>query len=175
MENKENINKISVSEYLGDYSLLEVSYIPFDTKLSIVSNILSNTINAIGGLNTSLLRRIATEVIIENVSNIDMNIEDENGLKGYDQLCFNNELNRLISLLGNEYVEFKHILDERVEDYIRIETNPSVTIDSIYNQIKNYFNVMMDYISERIQNIDVDELAEQLKPVIEKAGVINEN
>ena len=173
-----NINdndKISVAEFLKDKSLLTVSYIPFDTKMQIVSTVFSEVINVVGGLNTPLIRRISTETFIGTISNIDMKIRDENNLDGFDQLCFHQELDNLIYLLGNEYNEFQKILDERIADFIRVETNPAVTINSIYEQIKTYVNTALDYISNNIQNIDVEKLSEQLLPLIEKAGVLNES
>ncbi len=155
----ENNSKISVSEYLENKELIEISYIPFDKKMEIVGHVINEIVNTLGGLNTTLLRRISTEVFIETISNIDMNIEDENGLKGFDQLCFHNELENLKIMLGTEYKEFDRILDERVSDYIRIETNPSVTINAIYNQVRDSVNTVLDYLSKQIQNIDVEKLS----------------
>lgn len=86
-------NKISVTEYINNNDLLVVTYLPFDTKMNIVSHILNSIISSVGGLNTSLLRRISTEVFINSITNIDMNIEDENGLRGFDTLLFTGKLN----------------------------------------------------------------------------------
>jgi len=52
------------------------------------------------------------------------------------------------------------MLSEMISDYIRIETNPAITINLIYKQIQTYLNKMLDYISENIQNIDIDNLIE---------------
>ena len=166
----EENKKISVEEYLNDNSLLEVTYLPFDTKLGIVSNILNSVIESVGGLNSSLLRRISTEVIIENITNIDMNIEDENKLKGFDQLCYNNQLENLKLAIGNEYVEFDRILNERISDYIRIETNPAITITGIYNQLKEYAGMLSEFVKGQIDNIDVDEIARRINTSLNKGG-----
>ena len=99
--------------------------------MEIAGYVLRGVTQALGGLNSSMLRRVATEVFIENITNIDLNIEDENGLKGFDQLCYSRELDKLLLYLGDEYTEMKRILDEYVSDYIRTETNPSVTINMI--------------------------------------------
>ena len=165
-----NENKISVMDYVNDNDLLEVSYIPYDEKMQIVSHVLNGVINSVGGLNTSILRRIATEVFIESISNIDLGIEDENGLKGFDQLCYLGEMDQLKNLLGNEYAEFQKILDERVQDYIRMETNPALTINAIYEQVSEYAKMAMDYISSQIQNVDVDQVAEMVSKFIPTNG-----
>ena len=163
-------NKISVQEYVNDNGLLEVDYVPYDDKMAIVSHVLNGVINSVGGLNSSLLRRIATEVFIESVSNIDLGIEDENGLKGFDQLCYLGELNKLKAYLGNEYQELQTMLDERVQDYIRTETNPAVTIEAIYNQLTEYAKIAMDYISNQVQNIDTDKVASVITNYITANG-----
>jgi len=82
--NKENNDKISVAEYLNNKELLVLTYLPFDTKMEIVSNIINSVTNSVGGLNTTLMRRVSTEVFIESITNIDLNIVDENNLKGFD-------------------------------------------------------------------------------------------
>ena len=171
-------NKISVTEYINNNDLLVVTYLPFDTKMNIVSHILNSIISSVGGLNTSLLRRISTEVFINSITNIDMNIEDENGLRGFDTLLFTGKLNQLKSALDREYSELELILDERVNDYIRTETNPSVTINAIYDQIRAYLNTAMDYLSERIKDIDVSQIANELTQYIsnnESEEVIDES
>ena len=155
-------DKISVGEYINDNSLLSIQYIPFDSKMRIVRHVISGVIDAVGGLNTSLLRRISTEVIIESITNIDMNKKDENDLSGFDQLCLNNCLEQLKTQIGSEYNEFEKILNETVSDYLRIETNPALTINKIYDQVKEAFNVTMEYLSEKIQTIDVEEISNNI-------------
>lgn len=165
-----NENKISVMDYVNDNDLLEVSYIPYDEKMQIVSHVFNSVINSVGGLNTSILRRISTEVFLESITNIDLGVEDENGLKGFDQLCYLGELDQLKIFLGNEYIEFQKILDEYVQDYIRMETNPALTINAIYNQLSEYAKIAMDYISNQIQNVDVDQVAETVTKFISTNG-----
>ena len=160
------IKKISVSDYLRDNTLLEVKYLPFDVKLDIVSQVINNVIKSVGGLNQSLLRRVSTDIFIESITNIDMGLKDENDLEGFDQLCFHGELDNFINALGNEYQELVLILNERVNDYIRIETNPSVTIMKIYEQVTAYMGQLLDSISEYIQNVDVEKLSDELMPLI---------
>jgi len=174
-ENKNTTNKINVSDYIKNKDLLEIQYVPYESKMSIVSHIIDGVIKSIGGLNSSLLRMISDEVIIESITNLDMNAQDENGLKGFDQLLYLNEYNTLIELLGNEYIEFKKILNEYVSDYIRTETNPAITINAIYNQVVDIVNKLVNMISEQIQNIDMDALGEQLMPIVNRIGGNNES
>ena len=169
----ENNDKISVADYLNNKELIKLTYLPFDTKMRIVSGVIMEVINAIGGINTPLLRRISTEVFIESITNIDMNIEDDNGLKGFDQLCYHGELENLQKVIGREYNEFQTILDERIADYIRTETNPAITINKIYEQLTTYANTALNYIQKRVQD-NAEELSKQLMPLIEKVGVTNE-
>ena len=166
-------NKISVKEYIENNELLTAVYIPFDEKLSIVSRIISELVNTIGGLNTSMLRRIATEVFIESITNIDMTITDENGLSGFDQLIYRDELENLKVKLGNEYDEFERILDERVDDYIRTETNPAITINAIYSQVADMLSKLIELFSKRIQEIDVDEFIDNISHLIPVSGGAN--
>ena len=68
-------NKISVKEYLDNKELLNGIYIPFDTKTQIVSRVVRGLVDSTGGIMSSILRRIFTEVVIESISNIDMNMD----------------------------------------------------------------------------------------------------
>lgn len=162
--------KISVADYLNDNGLLEEQYVPFDAKLQIAQSVLMGVIKAVGGLNTSLLRRIATETFIESITNIDMNIEDEYGLKGFDQLCFHNELTNLTSKLGSEYDELMQILDERVGDYIRTEMNSAITINAIYDEVVKKINDVLDLASKYIQEIDIESLANTIGSMATQIG-----
>lgn len=169
----EENNKISVSDYLDNPDLLLGSYIPFDDKLKIVSHIMQGLIDTTGGINTALLRRMSTTVFIESLTNIDMNVRDVNGLDGYDQLCFKGELENLIDVLGTEYKEFDRILSEYMNDYIRVETNPSVTINAIYKQIIEFIDKLVDYLSGQIQNADVEQLTQMIAQLAKSNEVMN--
>lgn len=151
------MDKISVMDFINDNSLLEVNYIPFDQKLLTVSMMLNNFIDNGTIENSSIIRRISTEIFIETISNIDLTIKDENGLEGYDQLYYNNEMDLLKQLLGFEYVEFENILNERISDYYRTESNSAFAIRYIYDRIVDILGSLngnatnddnKDYISE---------------------------
>ena len=161
-----NDNKISVKEYLDDRGLLEVTYVPFDDKVSIISHVVRSLIKATGGINSSMLRRISTEVVIESISNIDLSVLDENQLTGFDQLCYTNELANLERQLGNEYKEFMKILDEYISDYKRVETNPAITISRIYSNIVDFCGQMIGYISENLDDENMQKLVETISQSI---------
>lgn len=173
--NTETNNKISVADFLADNTLLSATYIPFDDKIKIVSNILNGVTKAIGGINSSILRRIATETIIESVTNIDLNIVDDNGLKGYDQLCFHRELENLLKLIEPEYIEFDTIIKEYVNDYLRVETNSALTISMIYTQMKTGFDEIINWIKDYIQGIDLSDLENKIGQLMNKEGDLVES
>ena len=159
------INKINVDEYLENKELLELKYIPFDVKYEIISTLITGFIKIVGGINSALLKRIVIETIIENVTNIDLTSVSETGLKGYDQLCYKNELNNLIDLIGNEYKIFYSMYEDYVSDYIRSENNPSFAISNIYGEIKEGIKYIIEH---------PDLLGDVLNPINEEVGDINE-
>lgn len=161
-------NKITVQDYLNNKDLLEATYIPFEEKLTIVSNAIRSSVEALGGLNTTMLRRVTTEIFIDAITNLDLVTVDDNGLSGYDQLCYKDELYPLINRLGNEYEEFQKILDERIDDYIRTETNPAITINAIYAQVTEMFGNIVEILSQQIQNINVEQLLSSITDVTEQ-------
>ena len=127
------MNRISVMDFINDNSLLEVTYTPFDQKLEIVTRILNATIETVGEINTSIVRKISTQVFINNITNIDLSVKDKNGLDGYDQLCYCNQLDVLKSLISSEYIEFETILTERISDYARVMNSPVYAIGKTYD------------------------------------------
>ncbi len=166
-------NKITVKEYLENNELLSVVYIPFEEKLGLVSKVLNESIKAIGGLNTTLVRRLAVEIFIEAITNIDMKTVDENGLSGYDQICYSGQLESLIDNIGNEYLELDRILHERMQDYIRIESNPSITINEIYDQVKTYLSTFINYFSNYVEGLDVEKISNELIKITQNGGDVD--
>ena len=161
--------KISVKEYIENKDLLELSYIPYDKKIDIVSGVFSGVIQALGGLNSTMLRVISTQTIIENVTNIDLKIQDdESGLQGFDYLVYTDELRTLINLMGKEYAEFMNIFDEYKSDYIRMETNPALTIQKIYEQASKYMSVIIEFLQEQIKNIDAEQFSSFVADIAKK-------
>ena len=85
----ENVNdRISAQEYLDNNALLELVYIPYEQKVTICDAILSQVLNKDGfaTVDSVLLKRVKTQIIIESISNLDLSIVNEDGLNGYDVL-----------------------------------------------------------------------------------------
>ena len=110
-------NKITAKEYVDNADRLEIRYIPYNTKIEIILLVLQNVLDSSGGMNRSVLYRIADEAIFEAITNIDMSAVCENDLTGYDYLRFTRGYTTLLSDLGAEYETFKQILDEQLQDY----------------------------------------------------------
>ncbi len=111
------MGKISVLDYVNNNDLLEIRYIPFETKLRIIDSIITEIIEKEKTINTSLIRRISIQIFIENSTNIDLSSTDDNNLDGFNQLYYYNALESLTRFIGNEYSEFLLILKERISDY----------------------------------------------------------
>jgi len=108
---------ISILDFINDNNLLEITYVPFDVKVEIVKTIISTVAENAGYLDSSVLRRVAFETMVNTITNIDMNIECEYGLKGYDYLCYSDSEATLLSHIGPQYDQFWRILEEQVRDY----------------------------------------------------------
>ena len=109
-------NKISMKEFFDNKELLEVTYIPFDTKLQTVFVVLQSIIDNYGYLNRSILRRIATETILDVITNVDMSMECEHELKGFDYMYYKQDF-QILDYIEIQYNEFMKILDEQIADY----------------------------------------------------------
>jgi len=75
--------------------------------------------------------------------------------------------------LGDEYSEFESILSDYLADYIRVETNPAITINAIYNQITQFASVVADYLSERIQNMNIEDVTSALSKLAAMNGGVD--
>ena len=98
--------KITMQEFYENAELLEATYIPFESKLTIALTIVESLIDSHGSINTTILRRTATEMILDTITNIDMSLEcDEIGLNGYDYLYYNEDCyNLLMGLIGLSFM-----------------------------------------------------------------------
>lgn len=111
--------KITMQEFYENAELLEATYIPFESKLTIALTIVESLIDSHGSINTTILRRTATEMILDTITNIDMSLEcEEIGLNGYDYLYYNEDCyNLLMGLIGFQFNEFMRIVKEQAKDY----------------------------------------------------------
>jgi len=111
--------KISMQDFYYDNTKLESVYIPFESKLTIALAIIESLIDKHGGINTTILRRTATEMILDTITNIDLSLEcDEINLSGFDYLYYNEECyDQLMNLVGFQFGEFMRIVNEQAKDY----------------------------------------------------------
>lgn len=148
------MNKISVEDYLLDKDMLETIYIPYEKKVEIVNTILDNFDKS--KIDSARLNYIFDYVIITTITNIDLDIESNDGFNGYDLLCYEKEFEELILEIEYEYNKFKEILQYKLNDIYHYESNQ---IKIVVEQLMNEFNSML-------KNVDMNELANKLKDVI---------
>ena len=165
-----NENKISVIQYIENEDLLEINYTPYSVKKEIVNTIVSQVTDKgdMRTIDTALLNRVSCEIFIESITNIDMSIEDENKLSGYDLLCMNNKLDDLLFEVSDEYGRFVEILECVVSDFIRNNNSTSATLLFIMNKIVNFGKEKIEELNNYINNINVKDIADELKTLIDK-------
>jgi hypothetical protein len=161
-------NKISVSEYLNNKELLEINYTPYDIKNNIVDAILSQVTvkDGLHKINSVLLNRVSTHIFIESITNIDMSIKSDKNLDGYDELCFNNELEELLEIINDEYSRFKYILKLKIDDLNRYSNSTSATLVSLKKSVVEFIKQKSDEINQFITNIDTQAISDNLKVLI---------
>lgn len=161
-------NKISVSEYLNNKELLEINYTPYDIKNNIVDAILSQVIvkDGLHKINSVLLNRVSIHIFIESITNIDMSIKSDKNLDGYDELCFNNELEELLEIINDEYSRFKYILKLKIDDLNRYSNSTSATLVSLKRSVVEFIKQKSDEINQFITNIDTQVISDNLKVLI---------
>lgn len=172
MDKNLNKEKISVREYLDNPELIEVYYTQYDLKVNICDVILDQVIKKDGCyyyIDSSLLDRIKTQVIIESVTNIDLSIEDEVGLNGYDLLCKEDRLDDLLNSIPEEFNRFNKILELKVKDFNN--NNGSLRGFLHYSKIEiiNKYNEFVNSTTEFIQNLDAKEISDNIVNFIESA------
>jgi hypothetical protein len=161
-------NKISVREYLDNKELLEINYTPHDIKNNIVDVMLSQVVvrDGLQKINSVLLNRISTQIFIESITNIDMSVKSDKNLDGYDELCFNNELEELLEIISNEYSRFEYILKLKIDDLNRYNNSTSATILSLKKSVVDFVKKKSDEINQFINNIDTQTISNNLKVLI---------
>lgn len=164
----ENLNnKISAKQYVDNNDLLEVSYVTYEDKVRICDIVLSQVVSDIGYvmIDSALLERVSTQIFIENLTNIDMDVLDENGLSGYDTLCYYDELEYLVEILS-DFDRMKHILNLKVEDFYRNQGSLKGYLHTLRNYIVDKVGILKDDISETIQSLDSKEISEKIIKII---------
>ena len=172
-------NKISVKEYLDNKDLLSLIYVPYDQKVNICDVILSQVLNKDGfaTVDSVLLERVKTQIIIESISNLDLSIVDESGLNGYDLLSLNNELEVFIGHI--EFGKFNQIIDLRLKDFYNENASLRGYIHYLANKVNDKIVILKNDFSEFIQNLDSKAIANQISDVVsdsmKKSRKNNEN
>lgn len=167
----DNNTKISVENYLASPELIEVYYVPYETKVNICNVILNQVIKKDGCMyyiDSALLDRVKTQVVIESITNLDLSIKDENGLDGYDLLCKENELSNLIDFISYEYNKFDEIIKFKVQDFYNSNGSISGFLHFTKKEIINKYNEIMDSFTKFISNINAKDVADVIVNYIEE-------
>ena len=162
-------NKISVQDYLANKDLLEFIYVPHDKKVEICDVILNQVLyrDGFATVNSVLLERVKIQIVIESISNLDLSVINDNGLNGYDLLCYNDELESLIN--NSEFKKFDKIIELRLKDFYNDSASLRGYIDYLVNKAQRKAEQFKEYLSEFIQNLDSQAIANQVSNVISTA------
>ena len=163
--------KISIQEYLENNELLEMNYIPYEQRVEICQVILEQCTSIFDDYNTIdsvLLDRVKTEIFIDNITNLDFSIKDENGLNGYDQLCFNNELDNLIYECGYLYEQFEDILDLMINDYYNNIACTRGYLNILKKNLTKWVGDITEDITKKINNIDSKKIVDSITDILGK-------
>lgn len=152
---------ISVREYLNDKSKLELMYLEYGKKMDLVDMILQNVIDGSTSpatIDTSLLKIISIQMFIQNITNLDLSEDANDGENGYDILCYSGELSHLLELIAPEYNRLQEILNDKLNDFYRYEYSISKAINEIKDEIYSGLSASADYIESAIKRIDVEKI-----------------
>lgn len=163
--------KISVEEYLQNKQLLELTYVPYGQRVEICREILNqctNVFNNYSTIDSVLLNRVKNEIFIGAVTNLDFSIENNDGLDGYDQLCYEDELYDLIETCGYLYGQFDEILDLMLQDYYHNEGSLRSYFHNLKQSITTYIALERDSISSFIQGLDTKKIVDNLTKMMDR-------
>ena len=162
-------NKISVEEYLDNKEKLALIYVPYERKLKICDVILSQVLNKDGfaTIDSVLLERVKTQIIIESISNLDLSITNESGLNGYDLLSLNNELE--VFEVNPEFEKFNKIIELRLKDFYNENASLRGYLNYLVDKANNKISTIKEYFSEFVQNLDSKAIAGQISDIISES------
>ena len=156
---------ISVREYLEDKNKLELNYLTYGKKMDLVDIILENVINREtrpATINTAVLKNIAVQTFIQNITNIDLSEELNNGENGYDILCYTNSLNELLMTIKTEYDVLEEMLNDRINDFYRFEYSLAKTLYDIEIEVASTLSSGADYLEDALKNLDVERIVNMM-------------
>ena len=162
-------NKISVQAYLDNKDLLEIIYVPYEQKVTICDVILSQVAHKYGfaTIDSVLLDRVKTQVILESISNLDLSLINDAGLNGYDLLCYNDELYVLIN--NNEFEKFNKIIELRLKDFYNENASLRGYIHYLVNKASEKVELFKEDLSGFIQNLDSKAIADKIIDMISES------
>ena len=167
------MDKITVSEFRQDPSKLEINdYIPYIKKIELIDLIMGQVTTNNNGfytIDSLLLDRIFTQIIIENCSNLSLRETDIDGLDGYDQLIKYGLLDSVISKFIDEWNEFKRILNFRINDY---KENKASTRSYLNSKVESIYEFICDKIPKFVNSIDTDKIISKLSNQIEELNKV---
>ena len=106
--------KISVAEFIENMDLLQTYYTPFYKKVELINFILDSINGSFDGIS---IYRICAQAFIENMTNLDLSVKNDENLDGFDQLCRKGLIESFTSL--PEYKMFERLFHMRMEDISR--------------------------------------------------------
>ena len=156
---------ISVKEYIEDKDKLELSYLMYGKKVDLVDIILENVINretSPATIDTALLKNISLQMFIQNITNIDLSVEANDGENGYDILCYTGELQHLLELVAPEFNRLEEILNDKLNDFYRYEYSSAKALYDIRNAVYQSLSSSADILENALKNIDVEKLVKMM-------------
>lgn len=159
---------ISVNEYMNNNSLLEVYYTPFGYKLDLVDTILDNVIDRSTTphtINIALLKNISDHLFIQEITNLDLSEEANDGSDGYDLLCQFNLLPKLLDSISDEYQRMNSILNDRLNDFYRYEYSIAKVFHDIGIEISDLIDSSVSKLDSVMESIDVKELTQNISSI----------
>lgn len=168
--NKKN-KRISVEEYLLNKELLEVKkYVPYANKVLLIDAILKEVCfnkNGLFTLDSVVLDRVKLQIFIEEYTNLNLSIKNQNELNGYDLLIMNREFDNVIDKFKDEFKELERILNLRLDDYLRDKSSLKGFLNYKIERIIGFLDYKTNNLIETINNVDVDKLTNSLSTILD--------
>ena len=138
-----DIEKITRQNKKGEDIIVEVKkYLPFEEKLTMISNIINQSIDDNGFYNPLKVTMFTGLEIVFAYTNLSFTDKQKNDLfKLYDQIVSSGLLNEIIDVIGIEYATIKAQVQE--------------TIESIYSY-KNSVLGILETVKSDYSNLDLD-------------------
>ena len=157
--------KINVQEYISDESKLELTYLTYGEKIDLVNIILENVINREtrpATVDTALLKSIAIQMFIENITNIDLSDDVNDGQNGYDILCYTGSLQKLLRAIAPEYNRLQEVLNDKLNDFYRYEYSEAKAFYDIEVEVGQLLSMSLDKLEDGLKKLDVEKMIQKI-------------